>query len=363
MKLPRITSLHFAFLLTGTVTTLLGAIAPAAQSSWKIDDSQFGALFAAQFLASLLTSLLSGILLRAIGSRAVIVAGVALMFAGTALLAFSPWPALVFAVAIYGAGIGLTVPTGNLIVGITAADRRTVELNLLNFFWTFGAVLGPPVLLKAISRVGTPLTLAALSALILFVAIASSTQRNFSAQQDERMSAPPATAFTALIALALFLYVGAENAFSGWLLSSFWMAMLIGRLSIPSLAAALSNTRLLLATAAVALLGTLLTLTSRQHPFFTTGILLLGLGLAPIFATVVAIYTERLGLSTSASLGPVFATSALGGAALPWLVGLISHRTSSIATALLVPAAALVLILSLIPLFARAPQAQRFSAH
>ena len=51
----------------------------------------------------------------------------------------------------------------------------------------------------------------------------------------------------------------------------------------------------------------------------------------------------------SAVLGPLFAAGGVGGAVVPWLVGAVSDAGAGLAAALLVPLAALVIVLALLP--------------
>ncbi|HEY8536361.1 MAG TPA: hypothetical protein VIL25_07920, partial [Vicinamibacterales bacterium] len=53
--------------------------------------------------------------------------------------------------------------------------------------------------------------------------------------------------------------------------------------------------------------------------------------------------------SRPAVLGPLFAAGGAGGALLPWLVGIASDATASLALAMLVPCAAIAVMLALVP--------------
>ena len=63
---------------------------------------------------------------------------------GVGALAFLAWPAGLLAGASWGFGFGITIPACNLLVAATTPiERRAAALNLLNFFWSVGAVSCP----------------------------------------------------------------------------------------------------------------------------------------------------------------------------------------------------------------------------
>ena len=71
---------------------------------------------------------------------------------------------------------------------------------------------------------------------------------------------------------------------------------------------------------------------------------LAGLGVAAIFPLLWAGVTRDVAPSRPAAIGPLFAAGGVGGALLPWMVGVVSTGYG-LGTGLLVPLAALVLML------------------
>ena len=136
---------QLAFLPTGVLTTLLGPMLPILIVRWAMNDTQAGNLFLVQFLASLVGVQFSGILLRGLVSSGFPL-GLLLMAGGVGTLYLGSHAKDV-AVAAYGLGLGLIVPTDNLLI---AGDRRRIgcgvrrwrvalpfessAVSLLNFF-------------------------------------------------------------------------------------------------------------------------------------------------------------------------------------------------------------------------------------
>jgi fucose permease len=67
------------------------------------------------------------------------------------------------------------------------------------------------------------------------------------------------------------------------------------------------------------------------------GAVLAGLGLASIFPISVSQLPRWFGESAAGSSSPVFASGNIGGAVLPWLVGVISTHTGSLRSGFVVP--------------------------
>nr|MBA3515697.1 hypothetical protein [Pyrinomonadaceae bacterium] len=67
------------------------------------------------------------------------------------------------------------------------------------------------------------------------------------------------------------------------------------------------------------------------------GVGLTGLGLAPVFPTTIALFTERFGQDASRLTGTLFILAGLGAAVFPWLVGLASSHYGALRAGLVVP--------------------------
>ena len=107
---------QIAFLPTGILTTLLGPMLPILIARWALNDTQAGNLFLVQFLASLLGVQLAGVLLTRWGFRPAFLLGLLLMACGVATLYMGSLGLGLASVAAYGLGLGLIIPTNNLLI-------------------------------------------------------------------------------------------------------------------------------------------------------------------------------------------------------------------------------------------------------
>jgi MFS transporter, FHS family, glucose/mannose:H+ symporter len=361
---------HLGFLLTGTVTTLLGPMLPALSNRWVLNDAQAGYLFTAQFIGSLVGVLLSGKAIARIGTFKSLAVGFAMMAVATTLLGAVSFAVGLTCVAIYGVGLGLTIPVCNLLIAEVNPARSAESLNFLNFVWGLGAVLSPPLIGPLAIRYGPHFPLLGLAVLLATISVAlfslsrRPTNDGTSVEEIDVSADVWRNPLLFLIALSAFLYVGTENGISGWLASYglrssgsqsswsllpsvFWSSILIGRAGAPAILKWLSPVKLILAGLVISAIGSVILLSWLGTVGLLLGAFLAGFGLAPVFPTTIAILTQVFGKATSRVSSLVFVLAALGGATVPWLVGVVSTRYGSLRIGLLLPLLITLLLLLL----------------
>jgi MFS transporter, FHS family, glucose/mannose:H+ symporter len=371
---------YVAFVPTGLITVLLGPLLPTLAARWSLNDTQGGYLVTAQFLGSLLGTVSSGPLVSRIRFRWTMVTGLAMMGVGAATLVTGTYAWGIGSVFCYGMGTGLTVPTTNLIVAHTARAQSSSSLNLLNFFWSVGAV-ACPFLLAAFQPGGH------LSSFLFGVAgffgllIAGLLMVPMEMPDVEHDSAPlRKESFTHalrspiafLLGALFFVYVGTESAFGAWLASYakrivnpqshawmtvpsyFYGALLLGRLAAPLTLRRLSDVTQARWGALLAVVGAAALLSTHSLPGAVVSSLLIGLGLSSLYPVAIGFLSSAFGAAAPRVASVLFALSTLGAAVIPWLVGYVSTEMGSLRIALLIPSAGCCTIAVLFwnPLFA-----------
>jgi fucose permease len=303
---------------------------PALQARWHISDSRAGLLFTAQFLASVGSAAVVSPLARRYGYARLIRFGLLMVAAGVAGCAACPWPLALPLVAVYGAGLGLIIPAGNL----AAPGARAVMA--LNLCWCVGAVAAP-VLVALL-----PVSFLWFQSLLAVILSGAGPWPALEIPDSTPQAMGPRHALTALL---LFLYVGAENSIGGWvamltlrgggaqklwavLPSAFWAGMLAGRVIAPALLSAIRSQVIVVAGMLTAFGAATYLIAAHASNWSVAAGALSGLGLAPVFPLVVARYAETLAAGSASGL--VFSAAGLGGAALPALVGYLSQSTGSL---------------------------------
>ena len=329
---------------------------------WGLADPDAGLLFTLQFAGSIAGAALSSPIMGKLGRRPTLLAGIAIMATGVAALGAGTASIGRLAVCWLGLGLGLTIPTANLLVAESSPDSRAAALSLLNFSWGIGAVAGPPAIALSRRIDDAHLFLYALGAALLVSAAilaAVPVPPVESSTDDARQRLTGSVVWRKVLRFGafLFLYVGTETSVSGWMAvyaqradllsgavaialpSAFWGTLLAGRALGPWVLKLRSETAVLRAGLAAATVGVVGLLAAGSAVSLTATVIAAGFGFSLVFPVAFAIFTRDMGAAAAPATGPVFVFAALGGATLPWLVGLVSARTGSLAAGLVVPLA------------------------
>ena len=352
---------HALFVPNGVITVILGPLLPLLSSRWELNDTQAGYLLTAQFVGCLLATLASGEILPWLGFRWTMVIGLVLMTFGTVTLMASTYPWAIAAVFCNGLGIGLATPTTNLLVARTPPDRRASSLNLLNFFWSAGAMVSPflvavfqsahhlQVFLLLVAGIVGMLMLALIMTPVHVLAQDSHTTQQGSRLQYLR------TPTAVLLGTLFFVYIGTESSFGLWLASYakrasdtggtwwatipsyFYGALLVGRLVAPLGLREISDTKLARLGTVLACVGGAALIAVHSLPGIAICAALTGFGLSTLYPIAIGFLSASFGTVASKIGGTLFSIATLGGAIVPWLVGFVSTHSGSLRTALLVP--------------------------
>jgi MFS transporter, FHS family, glucose/mannose:H+ symporter len=367
--------LHVGFVVAGVATTLIGPILPILIGRWTLSDQRAGLFFTAQFCGSM-AGVASIRWLIARGYRQTFVCGFSLVAAGVAGLNLSSYAACLGATFVFGCGLGQALSTANLWVAEIAKARRVAALSILNLQWGIGAIACSPLVMLAQRHEAYPLLLYALAASFALMALILAGMNLEPAETlDPKEILEPAEAqeggeqltlglgqrissrSTLSLAALFFLYVGSENSVAGWVASLmkrmnsdsgdlwalapvfFWGGLIAGRALVPMLPLRKRERRLLASGLILAAAGICLLLQARTFASVAASVTVAGLGLAAIFPILVAWLVKAFG-ERSRRIGAImFALAGMGGAAMPWFVGLTSTETGSLRAGLLVPLA------------------------
>ena len=368
---------QISFLPTGILTTLLGPMLPILIPRWSLNDTQAGNLFLVQFLAALAGVQLSAVLLARWGFRPAFLSGLLLMAGGVATLYMGSLRLGLASVAAYGLGLGLIVPTDNLLIAEIGADpesgagSRAGAVSLLNLFWSVGAIFCSLMVAWTAAHKLLPFFLGSVAIFLVWLAL---TIRNLPFPAAETAAGSPTWRGLAnnpaiwLFAAVFFLYPGVETAMGGWsgsyvsrlgargtaiasmMPAFFWAALTVGRVFGVAFLRHFAEHRVLRAGYAAAAAGIGLMLWSSALPGVIGGLLLTGLSLATLYPITVSRFSHHFGVAARSIGAVMFSLASLGPAVIPWMVGVISQRTGSLRTGLLLPlgATAVLLLIHLI---------------
>ncbi|MGA9306008.1 MAG: MFS transporter [Candidatus Sulfotelmatobacter sp.] len=377
--------LHAGFVITGVATTLIGPILPILIARWSLSDQRAGLFFTAQFCGSM-AGVASIRWLIGRGYRQAFVCGFTLIAAGVAALNLASNGACLGATFVFGCGLGQTLSTGNLWVAEIYKTRRVAALSILNLLWGIGAIVCAPLVMLAQRHDATSVLLYALgaSSALIAVIVAGMNLEPAETEADEEQTKLGlregiSRRSTLSLAALFFLYVGSENSVAGWVASLtkrmssdsgdlwalapmfFWGGLIAGRALVPMLPVRRFERKLLASGLILAAAGICLLLQAKTFASVAVSVTAAGLGLAAIYPILVAWLVKAFG-ERSRRIGAImFALAGMGGAVMPWLVGLASTGTGSLRAGLLVPLAGCLAMLALIasmlePLFSSSRQ-------
>ena len=307
---------YLSFISIGLPDGMLGVAWPAIRLQMDQPLAAVGAITMTMTACSAASSLLAGSVVQRIGTGAV-VAG-SCLFTAMGLLGFSVAPSFGWLVALaipLGLGAGAVDASLNHFVSAHYSSRH---MNWLHGFWGVGATTGPLVMGLALASSGgwaagaRSIGLMQLGlTLVLFATMSLWSRETAHAPADADPPDQPSAHLTPpplamwLAPLCFLFYVSAEMGTGLWAASilvtdrglsagdaSVWVslyfgAITVGRFAVGLVANRIGNRRLVRAGIAVAMAGALLfALPSAFGDLSPVGLVLMGLGCAPIFPSL-----------------------------------------------------------------------------
>jgi len=343
--------LHAGFFLSGIATILIGQVLPILSNKFALNDLQSSYFFPAQFTGSILGTFLTSQLGKRNKFLQASFTGCFLMAVGILMLNLNSFELCLLGFFCNGIGVGLTLPSINMLVYELNPLRATAAVNILNFFWGLGAIfcsLTVNSLSKSIGFFPISAVLAAsflLTAVFLFL-IPKEAERKFEAQK-ENFDEPEPPIWTNpiawIIAFFNFIHVGFETGMGGWLptytdrfreSTVWWLAptflyflfFVVGRGVAPFFLRFLNENQMLLIGILTILAGLLVLLFAQNLVMLGAGAAIAGFGTSSVFPTNMSRFTKTFGPTASRRAMPFFICGTLGATFTTWLIGYVSNR-------------------------------------
>lgn len=341
--------LHIAFFVSGIATVLIGQVLPILSKKLALDDAQASYFFTFQFSGSLLGTFLTNWFGK--NNKFLFAAnlGCFLMAGGIAFLNADSYAVCLFAFFLNGIGIGLTLPSINMLVLEFNTERSGSALSILNVFWGLGAIVSQPFIdfFARGTNIFAPMVmisgaLVLTGAAIIFqpAGIERKPKTADDAAEDYKTpiwSNPVAWA----IAFFNFVHVGFESAIGGWLktytqrleesahrlepIALYFLFFVLGRAAAPVFFRFLDENKMLLLGLLIILLGMIVLLAAQSVVILSVSATFLGFGTSWIFPTNVSRFTKIFGASASRRATPLFLAGTLGATFTTWFVGYLSN--------------------------------------
>ena len=343
--------LHAGFFLSGIMTILIGQLLPILSDRFALNDLQAGYFFPAQFAGSITGTFLTNWFGKQNKFLPASLIGCFLMGVGILMLNFNHFELCLAGFFCNGIGVGLTLPSVNMLIFELNPLRSTAAVNVLNFFWGLGAILCSLTVNTISKNIGF-FPISAILAMLLFLvaglllSIPKGIEQKPEAPEDsEDFSIPIWTNPVAwMIAFFNFIHVGFETGVGGWLPTYterfegqtvlWWLAptflyfffFVVGRGAAPFFFRFLNENKMLFLGILLILLGMLILLSAQSVWLLSVGASVAGFGTSSVFPTNMARFTKTFGASASRRMTPFFLSGTLGAAFTTWFIGYVSNR-------------------------------------
>ncbi len=346
--------IYITFISLGLPDTLLGSAWPVMYSDLGVSISIQGTVSILISAMTVLSSFLSGAIMKRFKTGKIIF--VSVLLTAIALLGFSLshhiWILCVLAVPL-GLGAGCIDSCLNSFV---ADNYNAMHMNWLHCFWGIGATAGP-IIMSAFLANGNwrggygsvaVIQLCICAILLLSMPLWEKVSgKNGTVQTEEKSNVTYLQTIKQKGAVsdmfAFFFYGGVEQLVGLWgasyvtlhcginadvsakIISMYFMGMAIGRLASGFLTLRVTNRQLICSGAALVLVGTGILLFTKNTAMMFCAFILIGLGAAPIFPSMVSETPARFGRAFGQSImGMQMASAYLGIAAIPPLFGIMA---------------------------------------
>ena len=351
----------------GIVLTTIGAVLPSVIVRFGIDKVAAGSLLLLMSFGILVGSLVFGPLVDRYGYKEILLLSFCFIVAGLEGIAFAgsmTW--LRVAVVSIGVGGGIINGAVNALVADISGDGRAAGLSLVGACFGIGAVSVPFALGSLVERFGYASIIAAIGVFGL-VPLTMTAVIPFPAPKQAQGF--PLAAATRLLrdplllvmGLMLFLESGMEITVGGWTttffkeelqipdrralvyLSLYWLGFLLARTALGVMRRQLSATRVLLSCLTVALVGSLLLITTERAAIAALAVFCLGVGFAATFPVVLALVGDRYASLSGTAFGIVMVMALTGGMLLPYFTGVLGESYGLRGSLVIVPIALVIL--------------------
>lgn len=346
--------IYLAFISLGLPDTIIGVTIPALQDEFGISLA-FGGLLSMIVIGGTVTSsFLSDKIIKRFGTGKVVL--ISCLMTGTTLLGFSQSPSfywlLLLAFPLGFGGGSVDVALNNYV----ATHFKAHHMNWLHSFWGVGATVGPVIMswnLKSSTwRAGfTSIATLQLSLALLLLLSLSLWKKQKAVKQDESENSTEKNIFKIKgipFALTTMLFycaveIGTGLWSSSYLISQkglsadisarfvalYYTGITIGRFLSGFLSFKLNNIQMIRLGILVALSGICLLLLPLPSIALGGGIIVIGLGLAPIFPAMIHETPNRFGASVSQKvIGYQMGFAYIGSAIVPPILGVLYQEVS-----------------------------------
>ncbi|MBN9523583.1 MFS transporter [bacterium] len=342
---------YVGFVSLGLPDAVIGVAWPSVRDTFTLPQAAVGLVFVASGFGYFVTSFVSGRLSQHLGIGLLLAGSTGLVAAAMFGFAAAPLWALFVACAVaHGLGSG-AIDAG--LNGYAAHHLSARSMNWLHACYCFGAMLGPLLMTAVLTsgrHYGTGYV-AVGSVMLALAAVFLATRPMWGAADAAAAEVAPVRTLVALRhptvllqMVVFFLYTGVEVAFGQWTFTvltesrgvdpgpagvavgAYWGSIGVGRIVLGMVADRIGIDRLLRSCLLAAVAGAVVFALPLPAPVSVAGVVLIGVGLAPVYPCLMTRTPQRLGAALSAhAVGFQVGAAMMGAAAVPGVLGLFAE--------------------------------------
>jgi len=342
-------AMYFAFLCSGFLSTIIGAILPYMRDEYNLSYVASGAAISFHQIGNFCAVLIAGYLPYAIGrkkSTLLLSSGKAI---GLVLMMLTGNPVvLLVAFTLTGIGRGSLSNITNVVMA-EISPKKSSALNILHSTFAVGAFLAPFLVILFTKGDGTswriPVTIVVLlecfSLLLIFRSNLSSKPMT---KKEDRGRDYYKNIHWWLNTGILFFYLCSEASIIGWLVtylkesgrmsmgmaqsssSLLWIMIMVGRLTCASLPSKVNKNYLLLVLGLCQTACFLMMISSTTNIMTLISVLLFGLFMSATYPTTLSTMPSRYNSSTVAT-GSCIAIATIGAITMPLVIGAVAEKS------------------------------------
>lgn len=354
--------LHAGFFVSGIATILIGQVLPVLANRFALNDLQVSYVFPAQFAGSILGTLLTNRFGKQNKFLTASLLGCFLMGVGILMLNLNSFGLCLVGFFCNGVGVGLTLPSINMLIYELNPLRSTAAVNVLNFFWGLGAIICSLTVNNFSKSIGFFPISAVLAVVLFLISLFIFLTPQGIEQKPEREKdggeefATPiwTTPIAWIIAFFNFVHVGFETGIGGWLPTyterlggetiRWWLVptflyflfFVVGRGAAPVFLRFLNENQMLFTGLLMILLGMGVLLFAKDVLTLGIGAAIAGFGTSSIFPTNMSRFTKTFGPSASRRATPFFICGTLGATFTTQIIGYMSNQLNSLRSGMFV---------------------------
>ncbi len=348
LKIQQTIFYYCAFFAIGLVAASIGPALGTLASNTGVTLCTAGLIFTMNSTGFLVGSFIGGeIFNRFSGNPFIALSLITISIAAWLIPLCSNFYALLSIIFIHGIAVSILIVGTNTLIVLIHKSKLDMWMNGMHLCFGIGALLSPMAVTYVLLKYGNIVNAYRLFAILILVSGIYGLTIKSPVFKCETIQYKKEVPWSSIIffGMLLFLYVGSEVSFAGWIYSyvlaihnsakefagiitsSFWIAFTVGRLISVPLSSRLTAFQILLINYAGSVCGLILVYYSQSLYLIASGTILFGLSMSSTFPSLLNYASKTINLDSRTN-GILFALGSVGAMIIPYTTGYLFETIS-----------------------------------